>query len=318
MKTIVIGILLLTTLALSYFTWRQHEELSALRASAMSADERTDLQKRIWDAQKRADQAEAQARAASAHAVLSDANGAGAPADESGGDQQTRVIGNMVNTWVGMMNDPEAQRLMALQQKAGISSRYAELFRKLQLPPDKLEQFKAELLEKQTSRQDALLAAAQQGINPMQNPEEFRKLQQSIDSDIDQQIKTTLGDSSYQDYQTFQATAGQRAVVNQLQQSLSYTATPLTTAQADQMTQVLATTGPQKTAADGSVQPPSKNNSRVTDTTIAQSQSVLAPPQVKALQEIQQQQQANEQLQKLMRQNANNGPMGPGAPAPKG
>ncbi len=228
-----------------------------------------------------------------------------------------RVIGSMVNTWVGMMNDPEAQRLMALQQKAGISSRYADLFKKLQLAPDQLEQFKAELLEKQTSRQDALLAAAQQGINPMQNPQEFRKLEESIQSDIDKQIKTTIGDSAFADYQTFQATAGQRGVVNQLQQSLSYTEAPLTPAQSDQVTQILATTGTPKIGPDGAPVP-SKNNSRVTDATVAQAQTVLVPRQVQALQEIQQQQQAGEQLQKIMRQNRNGGAPAGAAPPPKG
>ncbi len=317
MKNLLIAILVLATASTSWLAWRQYEELVGLRAGAMSADERTDLQKRVWEAQKRADQAEA--RAAAAPATLADAGAPAAGGDDAtaGGDQQSRVIGSMVNTWVGMMNDPEAQRLMALQQKAGISSRYADLFKKLQLAPDQLEQFKAELLEKQTSRQDALLAAAQQGINPMQNPQEFRKLEESIQSDIDKQIKTTIGDSAFADYQTFQATAGQRGVVNQLQQSLSYTEAPLTPAQSDQVTQILATTGTPKIGPDGAPVP-SKNNSRVTDATVAQAQTVLVPRQVQALQEIQQQQQAGEQLQKIMRQNRNGGAPAGAAPPPKG
>lgn len=306
-KTVLVLVLLATTIAASTIAWKQYQELARLRATAMSADERADLQKRVWDAQTRAERAEAQA--ATMHTAVADniATSA-APGDDTGGDQQTRVIGAMVNTWVGMMNDPEALRLMSVQQRVRINSGYADLFKKLQLPADKLEQFKAELLEKQTSRNDALLAAAQQGINPMQNPQEFRQLEQKIQSDIDAQIKTTLGDASFAEYQAYQASAGQRSVVNQLGQALSYTATPLTTDQSAQVVQILATTGPQKTAADGTVTPPSRNNSRVTDATIAQAQGVLAPPQVQALKDIQQQQRAGEQLQKIMRENRSNNP----------
>jgi hypothetical protein len=305
----LIAALLATTAVTSVIAWNQHQELVGLRAAAMSPEERTDLQKRVWDAQKRAERAEAQA--AAIHSSVADSLGSPAAAgEEAGGDQQSRVIGNMVNTWIGMMNDPEAQRLMALQQKAGISSRYAELFKKLHLPPDKLEQFKAELLEKQTSRNDALLAAAQQGINPMQNPKEFQQLQERIQSDIDKQIKTTIGDDAYaqyDQYQNDQRSQGPRSVINQLRQSLSYTESPLTQPQADQMAQILATTGPLKSGPDGIVQP-SKNNTRVTEETITQAQMVLAPTQVRALQEIQQQQSAGEQLQKLMRENRSNNP----------
>lgn len=316
-KNYLIAVLGLATIATTVLAWKQYQELVELRAGALTPAERTDLQKRVWDAQKRADQAEA---LAAAHAASAGANaGVAAPDDAAAGlDQQSRVIGSMVNTWVGMMNDPEAQRLMALQQKAGISSRYADLFKKLQLPPDKLDQFKAELLEKQTSHNDALLAAAQQGINPMQNPQEFRKLEESIQSDIDKQIRTTIGDTDFEQYQNFQATAGQRSVVNQLQQSLSYTDSPLTSTQADQMTQILATTGPQKPSADGTPSPNAKNNSRVTDATVAQAQAVLATKQVEALQEIQQQQRAGEQLQKIMRQNRNDAGAGGGLLGPKG
>ena len=71
---------------------------------------------------------------------------------------------------------------------------------------------------------------------------------------------------------------------------------------------ILGRTGPPRGASGtGNV-----NNSTVTDATIAAAQGVLSPPQVQALQEIQQQQQAGVELQRLMRQG--NGPMGlPGA-----
>jgi hypothetical protein len=196
---------------------------------------------------------------------------------------------------------------MALQQRGQISSRYAGLFRALGLPADKLAQFKDLLLEKQTVRNDVLLAATQQGINPLANPQEFRQLEASMQAEIDTKIKTTLGPNGFTEFQTYQQTQAQRGVIDQLQASLSYTATPLSTTQSDQMVEILGRTGP---ARGGS-----PTNSAVTDATIAAAQGVLAPPQVQSLQEIQQQQQAGAELQRLMGRGQGAGPMGglPGA-----
>jgi len=86
--------------------------------------------------------------------------------------------------------------------------------------------------------------------------------------------------------------------VNQLQQDLSYTETPLTSAQAEQMAQLLAQTAP-----TGSDTPPSGNRnpgSVITDETLSRAQGVLSPAQLQALQEIQQQQQARAQLNRRM------------------
>jgi hypothetical protein len=195
---------------------------------------------------------------------------------------------------------------------------------------------KGELLEKQTLRTDVLLAAVQQGINPLQNPKEFRQLEQTMQAEIDAKIKTTLGDTGYAAFQDYQATAGQRAVVNQLRQSLSYTATPLNDQQAGQMTQILAQTGPQRpatpvpaTATTGATPAapaaatttpapaPAKTNARVTDLTVQQAQTILLPPQVQALKEIQAQQQAGVELERILRQNQSGNPLGlPGGSAP--
>jgi len=81
---------------------------------------------------------------------------------------------------------------------------------------------------------------------------------------------------------------------------LSYTATPLSGAQSQQLVDILGRTGPLRTSDVGGGN--AANNSTVTDATIAAAQGVLAPPQVQALQEIQQQQQAGRELQRLMRQ----------------
>ena len=298
-KNSLIVVLSLAAIGAAVFAWKQQAELAGLRAAAMSTTERADFQKRVWDSEKRARLLETQLAAIRSSA----AEGGGLAASTgaiAAGNPQNRVIGDVVNGWLSAMNDPEAQRLMAQQQRGQISSRYAGLFRALGLPPDKLAQFKELLLEKQSVRNDVLLAATQQGVNPMTNPAEFRQLETNAQAEIDAKIKATLGADGFSQFETYQATQGQRGVVNQLQDSLSYTATPLTSAQSQQVADILGRTGPPRTGDAGGGN--NASNSTVTDATIAAAQGVLAPPQVQALQEIQQQQQAGRELQRLMRQ----------------
>ena len=304
-KNALIVLFALVALGMSGFAWRQYQELVALRATAMSASERADFQKSVWDAKKRVQQLEGQLALIRSRAVEGVDTGAASDAPAAG-NAQNRMISEAVSGWLAAMNDPEAQRLSALQQRAQISSRYAGLFRSLALSTDKLAQMKDLLLEKQTARNDVLLAAAQQGINPLTDPGALRKLESDLQAEIDNKIKTTLGPDGFAQFQAYQQTQGQRGVVGQLQESLSYTAAPLTPAQSEQMVTILGQTGPPR-GANGAA---SANNGTVTDATIAAAQGVLAPTQIQVLQEIQQQQQAGAALQQLMRQGQGGGPAG--------
>jgi hypothetical protein len=152
-------------------------------------------------------------------------------------------------------------------------------------------------------------------------------------------------------------------VVNELQQRLSYTGSPLTSAQSEQLVQILATNTPPRPTdagnASSSQNPPGPGQERVpgfgppgggrgpdlggmmmsfvgggaipgmtpdmldsavragsapvTNAAIAQAQTVLSPPQVTALQQVQQQQQAQQQLQKIFRDTVMPNPP-PGSP----
>ena len=51
-KNYLILFLVLITLGCGTLAWRQYQELVALRASALNNDERADLQKRLWAAEK--------------------------------------------------------------------------------------------------------------------------------------------------------------------------------------------------------------------------------------------------------------------------
>ena len=278
------------------FAWKEYQELAELRATAVDPAERAGLQKRVWDAEKRIQ--ELQRQVASGHPAAGVAGADAGPARAGGG--------GLVSNVLDRMNDPEVQKLMAEQIRTQIERRYDKLFAQLNLPPDKLEQFKNLLVERQQSALDVLTTANEQGLT---DPRDFQKLVESSRADIDGQIKTTIGDADYAQYEGFQGSQAARGLSNQLQDSLRNSAAPLSSAQSDQLTQLMAQARPAAAGAPGNL---NGNNGQpvISDDTITQAQGFLSAPQVEALQQIQKQQQTQRRLQQLMLQNA-----GPGAPA---
>jgi hypothetical protein len=65
-------------------------------------------------------------------------------------------------------------------------------------------------------------------------------------SQIDASIQQALGDAAFQQYQQYQQTLPERNTVNSLQQQLSYTQTPLTDDEANQMISLLPQNQPQR------------------------------------------------------------------------
>ena len=309
-KNYLILFLALATAAGATLAWRQYQELIQLRASSMNGNERADWQKRLWAAEKRRHELEAALKARGAGANGESADSAG-PDDPAQGGRRGGNRGNMGANFMAMMDKPEIQKLMAIQQKAGLDARYATLFKNLNLTPAQLDQFKNLLVEKQTAMTDALAAARAQGINPRTDPQEFQQLVTDAQAEADNNIKSTLGDAAYAQYQQYQQTLPQRNVVNQLAQSLSYTSTPLTSDQTEQMVSILAANAPPSTNSTGNN---IRNNvaatfgvgfggqgSPITTDAITQAQTVLAPTQVQALQQLQSAQQAQAQLNAAMR-----------------
>jgi hypothetical protein len=164
----------------------------------------------------------------------------------------------MANAIRTLMSKPEVQALMSVQQKAAIDARYASLFKSLNLSPEQADKVKTLLADRQTTMQDVMAAAREQGIR---DPAEIRKLMADAQTDINNSLKSVLGDAGAAQLQTYEQTMPQRNVVNQLQQRLSYTDTPLSQAQADQLVQVLAANpAPQRTNADGTAAQTGRGN----------------------------------------------------------
>lgn len=308
--------------------WQQYRELASLRDTGGDASDQSDLRRQLAAAQQRLRELQdelASRRSASQIAADEPPGPARGPADADsnpggrrGGPGDPRAF----------FENPQAQKLMQQQQKLALDGRFAPLFKTLNLSTASLDQFKSLLLEKQTVMPDVMAAAREQGVDPRDNPQEFRKMVAAAQADVDGSIKSLLGDEGFANYQQYQQTLPQRSVVNQLQQSLSYTNAPLSAAQADQLVQILASTAPQPTAGAGGMPPEMGGRggfgggpgggmgggpgggpvtAPITTEAVALAQQVLSTPQLEALQQLQQTQQAQEQLNQMRRGGARRG-----------
>lgn len=331
-KNYVIGFLALTTVAVTVLSWRQYQELIGLRAAALNPKERAEWQQRLWDAEKRRAELEKQLEGKALTGRDADsATSNPAEAFPVVPNAQVANRGSGRNRFAAMLEQPEVQRLMAVQQKAALDSRYAALFKRLALTPDQLEKLKNLLVEKSTAMADVMMAAREQGINPRQDREAFRQLVDGAQAEIDTAIRGTLGESGFAQYQDYERTLPQRSIVEQLEQRLSYSSTPLTSDQSNQVLAILASTQPAPNAASGAEinlgRGPlgpfiGRGSTSITDQAVQQSAGVLAAPQIEALRQLQQEQQAQRELANAFRNHAANNPGGsrsaPPPPPPGG
>ncbi len=205
---------------------------------------------------------------------------------------------------ISARNDtPEAQRLMALQTRSALDSKYASLFMYLDLPPEKLQKLQGLLQDRQNIFRDVIAAMRTQGLAP--TPENGPKIQALVNNaatEIEAQISFALGEADYAKYQKFQSSPMPRVTVERVQQRLSYTTEPLSAPQYARLMDVLM---PDSQAAGGTVasggpKPPSPSGASapplITPAIIDQARVFLSPGQLTALQSIQQEQEASAEL----------------------
>lgn len=325
-KNYTIVLLAVTTIAGAALAWNQYRELIKLRAASLSDSARADLQKRLWDLEKRKNELEAEVadlRARGGPARMAEEENASLAADEGQGPGRPGPgrfnRRNGFTNLATLLDNPEFNKLWTAQQKAGLDTRYAALFKSLNLSPADLDRFKSLLVEKQNALLDVVGAVRDQGLNP-RNPDDraqIASLLQAAQAQVDSTIRQTLGDAQFSQYQNYEQTLPQRNLVNQLAQTLSYTGAPLQAYQVDQLVNILAANTSAKNQAAGAWMAAagpmfvgalnSRNSPPITDAAVAQAQSVLTPPQLAALQELQAQQQAQRQMGQMMRQLFSNG-----------
>jgi len=336
-KNFFIGFLLVTTIFGAALAWHQYKELIQLRGSALTADDRADLQKKIWALQRENRELQDKLAAAEARpadpvgdAAIADINRDGPPRGD--GPRGRGGRGGAFGALQQIVNTPEGQALMNSVGKSQMDLRYAALFKNLNLSSDQADKLSALLLERQNASRDVFMAAREQGINPRTDPDAFNKLVADAQGPVNDSIKALIGDAGVSQLNNYEQTMPQRNVVNLLQQRLSYSDTPLSTSQADQLVQILASTSPQHTnasngraatggmfmggMADGMALA-GPGSPKISSDAVAQAGTVLNSQQLAALQQLQQQQTDAQKLRDMMR-NANRGGAPTPAPAPKG
>lgn len=193
--------------------------------------------------------------------------------------------------YLARMQDPRFQAAQQARSRALLDTRYADLFRRLNLPPAQLEQLKTLLVERDTVMSDVVTAAAGAGINPRESGGDIRQLMRRAQEDIDASIAQILGNDGFAQYQHHQQTFSQRSAVNQLEQRLSYTATPLTSAQSEQLINILARHTANRTASaitrPGQTGASSAASMGLNEQTLAQAAAILSPAQLEAFRELQ-------------------------------
>ena len=263
-KTYLIALLALTTVGGSMLAWQQYGELVELRAAAMNKDERADLQKRAWDLERLNKQLRDQLatqRPSGEDGTIAAGEGGRDRRDPNsksgarGGPVATNNPLQQAEAFRELMARPEVQAIVSSQQKDAVQTRYAALFKSLNLAPEQAEKLKTILADRQTTMQDVMSAARDQGIDPRTDRNAVQKLMEVARNDINSSIKSVVGESGFNQLETYEKTIPQRNIVNQLQQRLSSTDTPLTSIQADQLVQILAANTPappQRRPADAS------------------------------------------------------------------
>lgn len=298
-KNYLLVLLLMVSVAGGYVSWREYNELISLRAALAATQQREAWQKRAPAPAAAPAAAVAQQETPAGETDAADA------ADEHRPDRRGPRRGSMRS----FFDNPEAQKLVAMQQRAALDGHYATLFKKLALTPAQLAQFKNLLVEKQSALIDVAGAARAQGLNPRTDRDEFRQLVTQAQAEIDTNIRSVLGDDGFADYQQYQKTLPQRTSVDQFAQRLSYTSTPLTDAQSDQLVQILADTAPAGSATGLSARGnmlasigANMGGAPISNDAIVRAQGVLSPDQLTALQAYQQEQVQQQQLMRSLRQ----------------
>ena len=241
MKNVIIGILLLTTIALGSLYLTQNRKTHEAEANAANIQEKlAEAETRVARQEERTTALETRLHETREKAVAK-------------ADQVTKLeaaITNQVQTnakssspIAEMFKSQEMRDLIKSQQKIALSGlvdkNYADFFGSLGLPADKSAALKDLILKKS-------LIGAQAGVSLMAGDMDAEKRQEVIkqskaDTDeVDKQIKEFLGDTSYPQFQTYEKTMPDRMVVNMFKEQQASGPGALTPEQESQLLQAMS------------------------------------------------------------------------------
>lgn len=199
------------------------------------------------------------------------------------------------------------QKAQAAAARSGLEERYGGLFRRLGLPPAELEKIRDLLVERQLSTSDAMMVAAAQGIELEANFARWKTLNDKVRADVDEGIRTALGNERYRVYQDYNDNASSYILLDQIGRRLSDTGAPLQESQSEPLLRLLVDTAPSApaavaqgplqgfTAAMSGSDPLLAAAARgpISDEMIARAQSILTPAQLATLRQIQSEQKSH-------------------------
>jgi hypothetical protein len=164
------------------------------------------------------------------------------------------------------------------------------------------------MVERQLSTNDAMWVAQQHGIKLDADPAQWKAAMDKVRADVDEGIRTALGDERYRVYQDYNDNASSYILLDQIERRLSYTGAPLQESQSEPLLRLLVDTAPSTptafaqgplqgvTAAVSGSDPLLAAAARgpISDETIARAQSILTPAQVETLRQIQSEQKSRD------------------------
>jgi hypothetical protein len=243
MKTPVVlltALLACTVLFLGTLAWRQHSELIRLRAAALDHGDRAALQKRIWDAEKRAQLSEARALAAqpATNEATSEPTDPAAkaqlknlpPADKKGPTPQEILA---------FLSNPEMQLKLATKFREQVDARYGTLLKNLNLTGPQQAQLRELLIERQGAVID--VAAAMLAAGGKLKEKDLQTLVAGAQDETDRKLQATFGPAVYTQFQTYENAQLFRGATSDLQKNLARSNVPLNASQAEQFTMSVST-----------------------------------------------------------------------------
>lgn len=318
-KDLLIGLLALTTLGGGAVAWHQHGKVLQLQAIANeAAAERAEWESRMATVD-RIDEGFGDPFPLPVTTAAEDPSGAvpeqARDARQMPQREEVRNRGGRNEAMATLMQTPEFARALVVQQKSALDARYADLFRQLNLPPETIDRFKDLLLERQSANADVMAAAREQGLGGQEDRAALRLLVEQTQAETDAAIRATLGEAGYAEYQFYNQSQPQRAVVSQLENKLSYGGAPLAQSQSDQLVRILAESASTQAGSTrsgrggggfGGRGSAPTGGTTVTDEALARAQSILSSPQLEALKQLQAEQQAQQAMSEAIRSTMGN------------
>ncbi|MES2695594.1 MAG: hypothetical protein V4773_19110 [Verrucomicrobiota bacterium] len=312
-KDILLAGLTLSAGVLAFVVWRQHGEIKRLAARA-ERDFAVVPSAETMTLRLAANRSVAVPGATSSSQRRGSVNESdGFEASGLTGPRASRKRGGALTR---LLENPEFVRALNLQRHAMLDTRFADLFRRLNLEGDELAEFKRLLVEKENVALDVVAVSESAPEGPLR-PETMQAGIRAAQLQIEQAIHSSLGSDRYAVYRDYERTLMHRATVAQLEQRLSYTSTPLTPSQADAVVRILDSNTPPASVENSAppvsvlvrsgvpeavpIGPTTAGTGRVTDQVVAQSQTVLTPAQLGALKQIQEEQQAAMKAAQMIR-----------------